>query len=147
MPVLSCSTLVIAVWYATPKRDDLMNTRNFDWRTVVIILFVVVFLVGPFIRIVQNFLSIPPLNIATVVLGAAWLFASAMDVLRGTRATLTSTRVTYWRGERIEMRQPARARLRAASTVQSVAGIWYAILGLGCAYAATVMAARLLNLA
>lgn len=124
-----------------------MRTNNTDLITFVVFLFVIVFLIGPFVRLVYGFLAIPPVTVATAIVGAVWFLSAAIGPLRGgsRRSTLGSTKVTYWRGQRIETRLPPRARVRAASNVQAAGALWYLALGVGCAYAAIITLLRLIN--
>lgn len=125
-----------------------MRTNNTELLTFVIFLFVIVFLIGPFISLVRTFLAIPPITVVTGVLGAVWFLSSAIAPFRSGRRNgpLGSTKVTYWRGQRIETRQPPRTRVRSATNIQTAGALWYLALGLGCAYATIITLLRLLNL-
>lgn len=125
-----------------------MRTNNNQLITIVIILFVIVFLVGPFIGLVRQFLLIPPVTVATAVIGAVWFISAAIAPFRGgnSRNVLGSSKVTYWRGQKIVTRQPSRARLRPTSGTQTAGALWYLALGLGSAYAAVITLLQLLNI-
>lgn len=101
----------------------MVNTSTIDWRMIVglIILFLILFSRSP------------QTNIIVLAIGAGWMFSAGLAPWRG-RHPLGSTKVTYWRGERIVTRAPAR-RI-AVTPLQAVLSFWFLALGLGMAYAA-----------
>ena len=103
-----------------------MNTTNFDYRWLAII-FIILLLVFP---------RSPQLNIVVLGIGAGWAIQAGLAPWRGSRGVLGGTKVSYWRGQRIVTKQPARARIRSASSVQLLVSLIYLVLGLGMAYAA-----------
>jgi hypothetical protein len=129
-----------------------MNRTNIDWRTFVIVLLVIVFLVGPLFGLIGGFVRIPAVSIAVAAFGAGWLISAGLGALRGgggrrRGSVLGSSKVTYWRGQRIETRQSARARVQAnLSTVPLLVSAWYIAMGLGCAYTAVILLGQLSGL-
>lgn len=123
-----------------------MNTRNIDWRTFAIILIVFIFIVPTLLGLIGQLLRIPPINIITAFAGAIWLILAGVTPWRGGRRPLGSDKVTYWRGQRIVTKQPARARIRATSGVQLAGSLWHLTLGLGSAYAGVIALLRLMGL-
>lgn len=113
-----------------------MNTTNFDWRWVGVILILLMI----FARDTRT-------DIVVAAIGAAWMIQAGLEPWRGGRSSvLGSTKVTYWRGQRIETKVPARARLRSVSSIQMVVSALYLLLGLGSAFAAIYWFARLTGL-
>lgn len=113
-----------------------MNTTNFDWRWLGVIL-ILLFVLFPSreTRIVLGFI------------GAAWMIQAGLEPWRGGRSSvLGSTKVTYWRGQRIETKVPARARLRSVSSLQTAASVVYLLLGVAIGLAALYSFAQLSGL-
>jgi hypothetical protein len=123
-----------------------VNTRNIDWRTFAIILIVFLLIVPALLGQVGQLIRIPPINIITAFAGAVWLILAGIAPWRGGRRPLGSDKVTYWRGQRIVTKQPARARIRSTSGVQLVGSLWHLALGLGSAYAGVIALLRLVGL-
>ena len=71
-----------------------------------------------------------------LALGAGWFINSGVSTLRSSGNVLGNSKVTYWRGERVVVRQPARARFRAVSATQTLVALLYIAMGAGMAYAA-----------
>lgn len=78
--------------------------------------------------------------------GAGWALQAGLASLRLTTPRLGGTKVTYWRGQRIETRQAPSQRVRSVPVTQLVIGTFYVVLGAGMAYAAVVLFARFSNL-
>lgn len=112
-----------------------MNTVNLDWRAIVVIGLLLLFV----------FSRNPATNIMLLAIGAGWALQSGLTPWRSGRGMLGSTKVTYWRGQKIVTKQPARARMRSVSTIQMLVSIWYILLGLGMAYAAIIWFIRFLG--
>lgn len=113
-----------------------MNTTNFDWRWVGVILILLLVLTAD-----------TRTGIVVAAIGAAWMIQAGLEPWRGGRSrSLGSTKVTYWRGQRIETKVSARARLRSVSSLQIVVSVLYLLLGLGSAFAAIYWFARLTGL-
>ncbi len=112
-----------------------MNTMNVDWRAVVVILLVLLFI----------FSRNPAVDVVLLTVGAAWALQSGLGPWRGGRSPLGSTKVTYWRGQKIVTKQPPRARLRSVGGLQLTVSVLYIVLGLGMAYAAIVSFLRLVG--
>ncbi|HEX6290441.1 MAG TPA: hypothetical protein VFZ66_14725 [Herpetosiphonaceae bacterium] len=112
-----------------------MNTTNIDWRWIALI-FLILLLLS------RNALT----NIAVLAIGAGWAIQAGLEPWRRSGSVLGSTKVTYWRGQRIVTKQPARARLRSVSPLQVIVSFVYVALGLGSAYAALYWFARVSGL-
>lgn len=128
-----------------------MNRTNIDLITFVIILVVIVFLVGPLFGLIGGFVAIPAVSIVVAAFGAGWFISSGIGALRGgggrRRGPLGSSKVTYWRGQRIVTREPARARFSASlAGIPLLVSAWYIAMGLGCAYAAIILLGQLSGL-
>ena len=96
-----------------------MNTLNFDWRWIGVILILILI-----------FSRDPRTDIVVGAIGAAWMIQAGLEPWRaGRTSVLGSTKVTYWRGQRIETKVPARARLRSVSSVQIAASVVYLLIG------------------
>jgi small-conductance mechanosensitive channel len=102
-----------------------VNTINFDVRWLSVIFL-----------ILMLFYRSALTDIALGMVGAAWMLQAGLEPWRRGRSTLGSTKVTYWRGQRIVTKQPARARFQAVSNIQTVSSIVYLVLGVASAYAA-----------
>jgi hypothetical protein len=105
------------------KRGAFVSTSTIDWRLIVGLIFIFLIL----------FSRSPQTDIVGLAIGAGWMFSAGLAPWRG-RNPLGSTKVTYWRGERVVTRTPA--RIRAVSPLQAVLSLWFLALGLGMAYAA-----------
>jgi hypothetical protein len=103
-----------------------MRTNTVDWRLIVGLIFILLLL----------FSRSPQTNLVLLAIGAGWFIQSGIAPFRGRGGMLGSTKVTYWRGERIVTRVPPRARLRSVSGIQLVVAVMYIVLGLSMAYAA-----------
>lgn len=114
-----------------------MNTVNFDWRLIAVVL--VLFLVL-FSRSAQT-------NIVVLAIGAGWALQAGLAPWRSTRGVLGSSKVTYWRGQRIVTKQSSRGRGPALSPVQMLVSLLYLTLGLGMAYAAVAIFVQLARFA
>ena len=114
-----------------------MNTTNFDWRWITVILIVLYLIARP---------SLSPVTVVIGAVGAGWLLQTALTPWRTTRNVLGSSKVTYWRGQRIVTKQSASARIRSVSTLQVLLSVWYFVLGLGCAYATIIVFTGLVGL-
>jgi hypothetical protein len=98
-----------------------MRTPRFDWRWVAVIAFV---------AILANSRALPwPIPVAALVGSGGYLLYLAWESWgrTGLRSRGT-TRVTYWRGERVEMQRPA-PRIRPGDFTTLVPTLVYALLG------------------
>lgn len=123
-----------------------MNTTNFDWRTIAIVLLVLFFIVSPLIRLISALLFTPPINVIAAAAGGFWLIKAGLAPWRGGRSPISTQKVTYWRGQRIVSKQSPARRVRSAGNVQFIGSAWYLALGAGSIYAAAIALARLTNL-
>jgi hypothetical protein len=104
-----------------------VNTATIDWRLIVALIFL--FLIF--------FSRSPQTDIVAAAVGAGWMISAGLGPWRGRGNPFASTtKVTYWRGERIVTRAPARSRISTISPVQVLVSLWYLSLGVGMAYAA-----------
>ncbi len=110
-----------------------MRTSRFDWRWVAVIAFV---------AILVNSRALPwPIPAAALGISGGYLLYAAWEAWgrTGLRSRGT-TRVTYWRGERVEMQRPA-PRFRPGDFTMLAPTLIYALLG-----SALVLAALALSL-
>ncbi len=113
------------------------GSSTFDWRWIVVIVVVLV-LLGQ-LRIAPS----PALGVIVLAIGGFWVVQAGLEPWRGRRPVLGSAKVTYWRGQRIEMKQPARARFRTPATTPLIVSIVYLIMGVGLWFAALRLLLRL----
>ncbi|MBV9791654.1 MAG: hypothetical protein JOZ51_25885 [Chloroflexi bacterium] len=113
-----------------------MNTTNFDWRWIGVIL-IVLFVLFPSreTRIVLG------------LIGAAWMIQAGLEPWRaGRTSVLGNTKVTYWRGQRIETKVPTRTRIRSVSSLQMAASAIYLLVGVASGLAAIYSFAQISGL-
>ncbi len=113
------------------------GSTTFDWRWIVVILVVLV-LLGQL-----RFAASPALGVIVLAIGGYWAVQAGLEPWRGRGPVLGSAKVTYWRGQRIEMKQPARARFRTPATTPLIVSIVYLTMGLGLWFAALRLLLRL----
>ncbi len=119
-----------------------MRSRTtFDWRWIVVI-FIALLFFGQ-IRIAPS----PLLSMVLLALGGYWAVQAGIEPWRGRRSLLGSSKVTYWRGQRIETRTPVRARFRTPPTTPLIVSIIYLLMGLGLWFSALLVLLRLVTLA
>ena len=112
-----------------------MNTISFDRRWIFVLLLVLVLLnPGGLIGVV------------VLAIGAGWAIQAGLAPWRMGMGRISSTKVTYWRGQRIETRQPPSQRLRMLPFTQLLVALFYLLLGIGMAYAALLRFATLSQL-
>lgn len=109
-----------------------MRTNTIDWRVIVGLIFLFLIL----------FSRSPQTNVVALAIGAGWAFNAGLMPWRS-RNVLGSTKVTYWRGERIVTRQPRRSPFRAVTGTQLLVSLVYLALALGLTYAAVITFARI----
>jgi hypothetical protein len=111
-----------ALWYPSHRRI-IVGRTDFDWRWIVVIVIALMFF---------GQLSLSPSPILGVVLlglGGYWALRAGMTPWRGRGSLLGNTKVTYWRGQRIEMKQPARSRWATPATTPLLVSVLYLALG------------------
>jgi hypothetical protein len=113
-----------------------VNTPNFDPRWIFVI-FIVLLLV---LR------GNPYIDIVILLVGAGWALQAGLVPWRGTTSPIGRSKVTYWRGQRIEIQQPAWERVRSISLLQVLVSVIYLAVGLIAAYAAILSFLRLSNI-
>lgn len=107
-------------------RRHRLGRMNFDWRWIVLVVLALMFF-GQFSLRVS-----PVASGLLLALGGCWAIMVGLEPWRrGRGALLGNTKVTYWRGQRIEMRQPGRARLRTPPTTSLIVSILYLVVGVG----------------
>lgn len=117
-----------------------MRNFRFDWRWGALIVFV---------ALLANARSLPwPATALALALGAAFMFNLAWEVWgrTGVRRPGSSSRVTYWRGQRIETPNAA-PRLRPGDFSSLVPVFLYGGVGVALALAALVLTLRGLGVA
>lgn len=107
-----------------------MGRTTFDWRWIILIVVALIFF-GQ-VRIAPS----AELGVVLLGLGAYWAVQAGLGPWRGRGSMLGSTKVTYWRGQRLEIPQSRRSRLRTLSATSVAVSALYLSLGLGCLYAA-----------
>ncbi len=85
-------------------------------------------------------------GVVLLAVGAGWAIQAGLASLRISAPQLGGTKVTYWRGQRIETRQAPSQRVRSVPVTQLAIGVFYVVLGAGLGYAALVLFLRLSNL-
>lgn len=103
-----------------------MRTNNLDWRLIAGLIFIFLIL----------FSRSPQTDLVLLAIGAGWFIQSGIAPFRGRGNLINGTKVSYWRGERIVTKVPARSRMRSVSPVQIGVSLLYVALGLSMAYAA-----------
>jgi hypothetical protein len=86
-------------------------------------------------------------GVVLLAVGAGWAIQAALASLRISAPQLSGTKVTYWRGQRIETRLAPTQRVRSVPFTQLAIGVFYLLIGAGMAYTAVVLFLRFSNLA
>lgn len=111
-----------------------MGRTTFDWRWIVLIFVALIFL-GQ-----VNLRFSPIVGVVLLAVGAYWAIQAGLGSWRsgGGGSVLGSSKVTYWRGQRIEL--PSRGspvrRLRTPAGTTLLVSIFYLVLGAGFVFAA-----------
>ncbi len=114
-----------------------MIRTGFDWRWIVVIVIALIFF-G------QINLSLSPiLGVILLGLGGYWGIQAGLSPWRGRGSMLGSTKVTYWRGQRIEMKQPRRSRLSVPASTPLAVSIFYLAIGVMCVIGALMLLWRM----
>ena len=103
-----------------------MGRTTIDWRWIVAIIIVLIFF-GQL-----NLGASPALSIIILALGGYWAVQAGLTPWRG-RGSLfgSSTKVTYWRCQRIELPQSRRPRFRTPAGLPLLASLIYLLMGAG----------------
>lgn len=106
--------------------------QNFDWRWIVVLFIALVFF---------GQLRLAPstgLGVVLLALGGYWAVQAGLEPWRGGRGSLLgSKKVTYWRGQRIELGPTRRSsRVRLPATTSLLVSILYIGMGAGLWFAA-----------
>ncbi len=86
-------------------------------------------------------------GVVLLAVGAGWAIQAGLGSLRISAPQLGGTKVTYWRGQRIETRLAPTQRVRSIPFTQVAIGVFYLLIGAGMAYTAVVLFLRFSNLA
>lgn len=116
-----------------------MRNLPFDSRWLVLILLLL------FVLNAGNGRSLT--GVVLLAVGAGWAIQAAWASLRISAPQLSGTKVTYWRGQRIETRLAPTQRVRSVPFTQLAIGIFYLLIGAGMGYTAVVLFLRFSNLA
>lgn len=100
-----------------------MSRTDFDWRWIVVIVVALMFF-GQ-LRLSPS----PILGVVLLGLGGYWALSAGLAPWRGRGSLLGNTKVTYWRGQRIELKQPHRSRLAAPAMTPLLVSLLYLALG------------------
>jgi hypothetical protein len=119
-----------------------VGRTSFDWRWIVII-FVALIFFGQ-----VNLRFSPAVGVVLLALGAYWAIQAGLSSWRQRGGPLLgSSKVTYWRGQRIEIPRNEspmrRLRLRAPVGTSLLVSLFYLILGAGFVFAAVRSLLRL----
>lgn len=115
-----------------------MGRTSFDWRWIVIIFVALIFL-GQ-----VNLRFSPVIGVVLLALGGYWAIQAGLSSWRergGGGPLLGNTKVTYWRGQRIELPRnnqssARRLRLRTPAGTNLLVSVFYLVLGAGFVFAA-----------
>ena len=102
-----------------------MGGTTFDWRWIIVIVIALMFF-GQ-LQISPS----PMVGVVLLALGGYWAVQAALRAWREASPGLGSTKVTYWRGQRIELRQPRRARFRTPAVTPLAVALIYLLMGAG----------------
>jgi hypothetical protein len=118
-----------------------VGRTSFDWRWIVII-FIALLFFGQ-----VNLRFSPMVGIVLLGLGGYWAIQAGLSSWRDQRGPiLGSSKVTYWRGQRIELPRtgsPVR-RLRTPVGTSLLVSVFYLVLGAGFVFAAVRSLLRML---
>jgi hypothetical protein len=104
-----------------------LGRTNFDWRWIVVIILALVF----FGQI--SFAPSAGVSIVLLALGGYWALQAGLAPWRGRDALLGGgPKVTYWRGQRIELPRAQRSRFRAPAMTSLLVSIVYLVMSIGC---------------
>jgi hypothetical protein len=123
------------VCYA-PTRGVVVRNLPFDSRWLILILLLL---------FVLNARGLA--GVVLLAVGAGWAIQAGLGSLRISAPQLGGTKVTYWRGQRIETRLAPTQRVRSIPFTQVAIGVFYLLIGAGLAYTAVVLFLRFSNLA
>ncbi len=103
-----------------------MSRTGFDWRWIVVIVVALMFF-G------QLNLSLSPImGVVLLGLGGYWALQAGLTPWRGRGPLLGNTKVSYWRGQRIEMKQPRRSRFAVPAATPLAISVLYLALSAVC---------------
>ncbi|NTV62434.1 MAG: hypothetical protein HGA65_02710 [Oscillochloris sp.] len=111
------------LWYDRESTcgERYMRGWQVNWRWVALIGFIALLASGP---------SLPwPMTVLVLVAGGSYLIGMAWRISGGVRHRRQTPRVTYWRGQRIDMPGPDR-RPPSLSVGAMIPSIVYALIGL-----------------
>ena len=117
-----------------------MGRTSFDWRWIILIVIALMFF-GQ-LRLAPS----SELGIVLLGLGGYWAIQAGLGAWRSGGATLGSTKVTYWRGQRLEIPQTRRQRFRTPAATPLLVALVYMAMGVGLLLGALRLLFRLIAL-
>ena len=103
-----------------------MGRTTVDWRWIVVIVIALLFF-GQ-LRLAPS----SELGVILLALGGYWAVQAGLQPWRERGSILGNRKVTYWRGQRIELEQPRRrARFRTPAATPLLVSLVYLVLGAG----------------
>jgi hypothetical protein len=98
-----------------------MRMQDIDMRWIFVIVVVVLLLLS------REPIFDGPLGIVLALIAGGYLCSIGWERLRRTAAPLRSTKTTYWRGQKLELRQDR--RLSVSSWQELAPGVYYLVMG------------------
>ena len=102
-----------------------MGQTTVDWRWIVVIV-VALFFFGQ-LRLGSS----SELGMVLLALGGYWAVLAGLRPWREQGSILGNRKVTYWRGQRIELERPRRSRFRTPVTTSLLVSFVYLAMGAG----------------
>ncbi len=115
-----------------------MGGTTFDWRWIIVI-FVVLIFFGQL-----SLAPSPGLGVIILALGTYWAIQAGLEPWRGRGPLLGSKKVTYWRGQRIELGPTRRTRPRLLPVTSLLVSVLYFVMGAGLLFATLRLLLRLI---
>ena len=116
-----------------------MGRTTFDWRWIILLLIALMFF---------GQLRLAPssgLGVVLLAAGGYWAIQAGLGAWRSGGATLGSTKVTYWRGQRLEIPQTRRQRFRTPAATPLIIAFVYVAMGVGLLLGALRLLLRLVG--
>ncbi len=115
----------------------MLGRTTFDWRWIILLVIALMFF---------GQLRLAPssgLGIVLLAAGGYWAIQAGLDAWRSGGATLGSTKVTYWRGQRLEIPQRRGPRFRTPAATPMIVSAVYLTMGAGLLLGAIRLLLRL----
>ncbi len=116
-----------------------MGRTTVDWRWVVVLIIALIFF-GQ-LRLAPS----SELGVILLGLGGYWAIQAGLVPWREQGSILSRRKVTYWRGQRIELEQPRRARFRTPAATPLLVSLLYFVMGAGLWLGALRLLLRLIT--